>query len=134
MGNTWQAARMIALTEGWHGLYRGVTANFLGATTSWGLYFWWYLVSSGAMHGIGGGRYSIMKDLKRQPGQDALTPVEHLVASAEAGTLSSFSHHGHYFTGALTAICTNPFWVLKTRMCSTRVTDKHAYKSFSGHP
>ena len=34
--------------------------------------------------------------------------------------------------GALTALCTNPFWVIKTRMCATRASDPNAYKSLLG--
>ncbi|KAI9100509.1 mitochondrial carrier domain-containing protein [Phlyctochytrium arcticum] len=95
------AFRQIWNNEGGvRGLYRGVSPNFAGATLSWGLYFWWY---------------SHIKDWMRDsPGQQ-LGAGQHLIASAEAG--------------ALTAVCTNPFWVIKTRMCGTKATDPGAYKS-----
>ncbi|KAI9017065.1 mitochondrial carrier domain-containing protein [Gaertneriomyces semiglobifer] len=86
--------------NGVKGLYRGVSPNFAGATLSWGMYFWWY---------------SHIKDwMRKEPGEQ-LGPGQHLVASAEAG--------------ALTAVCTNPFWVIKTRMCATRAGESGAYKS-----
>ncbi|TPX67576.1 hypothetical protein SpCBS45565_g03731 [Spizellomyces sp. 'palustris'] len=84
---------------GVRGLYRGVTPNLAGATVSWGMYFWWY---------------SIIKDWMRDTPAQQLGPGQHLLASAEAG--------------ALTAICSNPFWVIKTRMCATRASDPGAYK------
>ncbi|KAI8074272.1 mitochondrial carrier domain-containing protein [Gilbertella persicaria] len=43
-----------------------------------------------------------------------LSPVQHLVASAEAG--------------ALTAFMANPLWVVKTRMCTTTYNTPNAYK------
>ncbi|KAJ3152327.1 hypothetical protein HDU86_005856 [Geranomyces michiganensis] len=82
------------------GLYRGVGPNFAGATASWGLYFWWY---------------TIIKDWMRESPSEQLGPTQHLLASAEAG--------------ALTALFTNPFWVVKTRMCATRASDPGAYPS-----
>ncbi|KAJ3018627.1 hypothetical protein HKX48_002771 [Thoreauomyces humboldtii] len=99
--STVQTFRSIWRDEGAiRGLYRGVTPNFAGATASWGLYFWWY---------------SLIKDWMRDtPGQQ-LGPTQHLLASAEAG--------------ALTAVCSNPFWVVKTRMCATRAGEPGAYKS-----
>ncbi|KAJ1553563.1 hypothetical protein HK096_007347, partial [Nowakowskiella sp. JEL0078] len=44
-----------------------------------------------------------------------LSPSQHLLASAEAG--------------AVTCLFTNPFWLLKTRMCAQRATDLNAYNS-----
>ncbi|KAI8994699.1 mitochondrial carrier domain-containing protein [Pilobolus umbonatus] len=43
-----------------------------------------------------------------------LSPVQHLTASAEAG--------------ALTALMSNPLWVVKTRMCTTTKNTPDAYK------
>lgn len=45
--------------------------------------------------------------------QGKLSAVQHLLASAEAG--------------ALTAVMTNPFWVIKTRMCTTTRFTPDAY-------
>ncbi|KAI8912950.1 mitochondrial carrier domain-containing protein [Powellomyces hirtus] len=87
---------------GIRGLYRGVSPNFAGATASWGMYFWWY---------------TIIKDWMRENPNEQLGAAQHLLASAEAG--------------ALTAVCTNPFWVVKTRMCATRAADVGAYRSLA---
>ncbi|KAJ3040883.1 hypothetical protein HDV00_010343 [Rhizophlyctis rosea] len=93
-------AQLIHKEDGLRGLYRGVSPNFAGATLSWGLYFWWY---------------ARIKDYMEKNEAGRLEPWQHLLASAEAG--------------ALTAACTNPFWVIKTRMCATRSSDPGAYKS-----
>ncbi|GBC04123.1 hypothetical protein RclHR1_05520011 [Rhizophagus clarus] len=82
------------------GLYRGVTPNLAGATSSWGFYFYFYDLTKKRM--AGGDKIS------------KLSPLQHLSASAEAG--------------AITAFITNPFWVVKTRMCATDRTDPGAYK------
>jgi solute carrier family 25 folate transporter 32 len=74
--------------DGILGIYRGLTPNFVGATASWGLYFFWY---------------SHLKDYHSSNEKDTkLSATQHLTASAGAG--------------ALTALLTNPIWVVKTRM------------------
>ncbi|TPX32778.1 hypothetical protein SmJEL517_g04182 [Synchytrium microbalum] len=95
--------KQIQRTEGiGRGLYRGVMANLAGACFSWGLYFWWY---------------GLIKEYMRDGANGKLTAVQHLTASAEAG--------------AACAIVTNPFWVIKTRMCATKWNDPGAYRSLS---
>jgi hypothetical protein len=37
-----------------------------------------------------------------------------------------------FILGAITAFFTNPFWVVKTRMCATDRTDPGAYKGLFG--
>jgi solute carrier family 25 folate transporter 32 len=71
-------------------------------------------------------RYTIiqeqMRELNKKPGQtmieiqqQRLSAGEHMLASALAG--------------ACTAMITNPFWLVKTRMCADRASDPNAYKS-----
>ncbi|CAG8703640.1 4943_t:CDS:2, partial [Cetraspora pellucida] len=99
-GATFNTLRTIARKEGLIGLYRGVSPNLAGSTASWGLYFYWYdLIKQWMANG------------------DKLTKLsaaQHLLASAEAG--------------AITVFMTNPFWVVKTRMCVTNRKDPDAYK------
>ncbi|XP_031332085.1 mitochondrial folate transporter/carrier-like [Photinus pyralis] len=71
------------------GLYRGVTPNLWGASTSWGLYFLFY--NALKVHTQGGN------------GDIPLGATAHLVSAAEAGVL--------------TLLITNPLWVVKTRLC-----------------
>jgi len=40
----WLALRDIHASEGWHGLYRGLSPNIAGNASSWGLYFLLYVV------------------------------------------------------------------------------------------
>ncbi|KAL3890926.1 hypothetical protein ACJMK2_003197 [Sinanodonta woodiana] len=83
------ALRSICKTNGFAGLYQGVTPNVWGAGTSWGLYFFFYNNIKTWMQG-GDAKY-------------ALGPGRHIVAASEAGLL--------------TLILTNPLWVAKTRLC-----------------
>ncbi|KAJ8651831.1 hypothetical protein O0I10_012595 [Lichtheimia ornata] len=99
IGGTIKAFRDIVANEGvFRGLYRGVTPNIAGATASWGFYFWWY---------------SLIKKHMKKDENGKLSAIQHLIASAEGG--------------ALTAFMTNPFWVVKTRMCTTTRYTPDAY-------
>lgn len=84
--NTPHALWSIARTEGLRGLYAGFHPAVLGSTVSWGLYFFFYSKAKQ--------RYSKT--------DDKLTPGLHLASAAEAGALVCF--------------CTNPLWLVKTRM------------------
>lgn len=77
----------IRASEGWRGLYRGLGPNITGNASSWGLYFLFY------------------NQLKRRATDVApdrpLSASQYLLFSAEAS--------------AVTAILTNPIWVVKVR-------------------
>ncbi|KAH9007856.1 mitochondrial carrier domain-containing protein [Lactarius deliciosus] len=83
----WRALRDIHANEGWRGLYRGLSPNVAGNASSWGLYFLFY------------------NQLKHRATVDApdrpLSASQYLLFSAEAS--------------AVTAILTNPIWVVKVR-------------------
>ena len=85
-------------------LYRGLSPNLLGNCAGWGLYFLWYKQGQDLMRKARG--YS--------PDQKS-TNVDYLTASAGAGALS--------------AVLTNPIWVVKTRMISTSSATEGAYPS-----
>lgn len=116
-GSSWRVVRQIA-NEGarrpggdaaqvLRSFYRGLGPNMIGNSVSWGLYFMWYgnikdLIASARGSEDGSGR----------------------------GTLRS----GDYFlasgtSGILTALFTNPIWVIKTRMLSTARNTPGAYTS-----
>lgn len=59
-------------------------------------------------------RYSLIKGWMTTDETGRLSAFQHLIASAEAG--------------AITAIMTNPFWVVKTRMCATSRHTPGAYR------
>ncbi|KAJ3391927.1 hypothetical protein HDU84_005075 [Entophlyctis sp. JEL0112] len=59
------------------------------------------------------GHHSEASNLISKNNASHLPPAYHLFASALAG--------------ALTCLATNPFWLIKTRMCSDRATDPGAY-------
>ncbi|KAI9598792.1 mitochondrial carrier domain-containing protein [Syncephalis fuscata] len=99
LGRTVSMMRSIFSKDGLRGLYRGLTPNLAGATGSWALYFWWY---------------DMFKARAPKDEDGRMSAGQHLVASAEAG--------------AITAMMTNPLWVVKTRMCVTNRTDQYAYR------
>ncbi|KAK4055559.1 mitochondrial FAD carrier protein flx1 [Microbotryomycetes sp. JL201] len=103
-GLIWRSLREITKTEGGvKGLYRGVTPNLVGNASSWGLYFLWYTMIKERMGAEDG--------VKLSAGQ-------HLLASASSGVV--------------TAILTNPLWVIKTRMYTTSRSSENAYKGVIG--
>ncbi|KAF1813519.1 mitochondrial carrier [Eremomyces bilateralis CBS 781.70] len=104
-GSSWRILRSIVQNEGnYRGLYRGLMPNMIGNSTSWGLYFFWYVSTSD------------LKDAfrKYRGGDRKLSSAEYFAAS---GT-----------SGVLTAICTNPIWVIKTRMLSSGRDAPGAYR------
>ncbi|QIW98363.1 hypothetical protein AMS68_003881 [Peltaster fructicola] len=83
--------------------YRGLMPNMIGNSVSWALYFMWY---------------GNIKDLVRSTrGSTQLTSSDYFIASG--------------LSGILTAIFTNPIWVIKTRMLSTARDAPGAYRSIS---
>ncbi|KAG8481645.1 hypothetical protein CXB51_026502 [Gossypium anomalum] len=85
--NTAHAVFTITRLEGLKGLYAGFLPAVLGSTVSWGLYFFFY--------GRAKQRYSKNREEKLSSGH-------HLASAAEAG--------------ALVSLCTNPIWLIKTRL------------------
>ncbi|KAI4380248.1 hypothetical protein MLD38_006463 [Melastoma candidum] len=85
--NTAQALLAIARHEGFRGLYAGFYPAVFGSSVSWGLYFFFY--------GRAKERYSAGRE-------GGLSPGLHLASAAEAG--------------GLVCLCTNPIWLIKTRM------------------
>ena len=82
--------------------YRGLGPNMLGNSVSWGLYFMWY---------------SNIKDLVRAT-RGAGAPLRSQDYFAASG-----------LSGVMTAVFTNPIWVIKTRMLSTARNTPGAYRS-----
>ncbi|PPJ51331.1 hypothetical protein CBER1_08624 [Cercospora berteroae] len=87
--------------------YRGLMPNMIGNSVSWALYFMWY---------------GNIKDLVR--------------AARHSSTGQATLHSSDYFlasgiSGILTAVLTNPIWVIKTRMLSTARNAPGAYKSIA---
>ncbi|KAI5803128.1 mitochondrial carrier domain-containing protein [Geopyxis carbonaria] len=105
-GSSMRIAQDVARKEGagWKGLYRGLTPNLTGNMVSWGLYFMIY--------------GELKTRLAAHPSRDGhLSGSDYLLTSGAAG--------------ALTAICSNPLWVIKTRMLSTAASSPGAYTSFT---
>ncbi|KAK1363526.1 Folate transporter 1, chloroplastic [Heracleum sosnowskyi] len=93
----------IARTEGFRGLYAGFYPAVLGSTVSWGLYFYFY--SKAKQRYLGS--------------REELTPGLHLASAAEAG--------------ALVCLCTNPIWLVKTRLqLQTPQQHTQPYSGFHG--
>ncbi|ODH46035.1 hypothetical protein GX48_07879 [Paracoccidioides brasiliensis] len=107
IGSSMRIARNIARNEGGFvaGFCRGLTPNLVGNSVSWGLYFLCYdniKNSLRVLHGEGG---------------EGLSLLDYFTASATAGVL--------------TALVTNPIWVIKTRMLSTGSNAPGAYPSLA---
>lgn len=83
-------------------LYRGLTPNLLGNSAGWALYFLWYKQGQ-----------DLVRYTRGYTDEQRLTNVDYLTASAGAGALS--------------AVLTNPIWVIKTRMISTSSATVGAY-------
>ncbi|KAF9076696.1 mitochondrial carrier domain-containing protein [Rhodocollybia butyracea] len=97
----WHGLRDIYRESGFKGLYRGVGPNVAGNASSWGLYFLFY---------------NMLK--KRASGGDLTKPLsaqEILICSAQAS--------------AVTAVTTNPIWVVKVRMFTSPPGSSTAYRS-----
>ncbi|XP_075262180.1 solute carrier family 25 member 32-like [Convolutriloba macropyga] len=74
------------------GFYQGVTPNIIGASASWGLYFYFYNASK-----------KIYGKNKNGTSVKSLSPGMHMLSAAQSG--------------AVTLALTNPIWVTKTRLC-----------------
>jgi len=97
----WLSLREIQQQQGWKGLYRGLGPNIAGNASSWGLYFLFY---------------NMLK--KRASGGDITQPLSaggYLLCSAQAS--------------AVTAVMTNPFWLIRVRMFTSRADSPSAYRS-----
>ncbi|XP_027347093.1 folate transporter 1, chloroplastic isoform X1 [Abrus precatorius] len=99
--NTAHAVFTIARSEGLRGLYAGFLPGVLGSTISWGLYFFFYDKAKQ--------RYARNREGKLNAGL-------HLASAAEAG--------------ALVCLCTNPVWLVKTRL--QLQTPLHQTRPYSG--
>ncbi|PWY99050.1 mitochondrial carrier, partial [Testicularia cyperi] len=95
------ALQEIVRTDGYRGLYRGLSPNVVGNSASWGLYFLWYtMIKEHMSKSLQNG------DVDPRTGEPKkLSAGQHLLAASESG--------------AITALMTNPVWVVKTRMFTT---------------
>jgi len=96
----WYSLRDIQQSQGWKGLYRGVIPNIAGNASSWGFYFLFY---------------NMLK--KRASGGDVtqtLSAGSYLLCSAQAS--------------AVTAVITNPLWLVRVRMFTSRADSPSAYR------
>jgi solute carrier family 25 (mitochondrial folate transporter), member 32 len=83
-------------------LYRGLTPNLVGNSSGWALYFLWYKEAQ-----------DLIRSYRGYTSSQALTSVDFFAAATASGVLS--------------AILTNPIWVVKTRMLSTSGSQPGAY-------
>ncbi|KAH7074467.1 copper amine oxidase [Paraphoma chrysanthemicola] len=104
-GDSLRILRNVVKDEGGaKALYRGLWPNLLGNSLGWGLYFLFY------------GNLKELFQSRRKKG-------EHL------GSAEFFS--ASIVAGLLTGACTNPIWVVKTRMLERGANHPSAYKTMS---
>lgn len=102
----------IVKADGWKGLYRGLSPNVAGNSASWGLYFLWYTMIKERMSASN-------RDVELSTGEvKKLSAGQHLLAASESG--------------AITALMTNPIWVVKTRMFTTPQSTTAAASTAAG--
>ncbi|XP_013607110.1 PREDICTED: folate transporter 1, chloroplastic-like isoform X1 [Brassica oleracea var. oleracea] len=102
--NTAHALFTITRIEGLRGLYAGFFPAVIGSTLSWSLYFFFY------------GRAKQRYARGSRDDDEKLSPALHLASAAEAG--------------ALVCLCTNPIWLVKTRL--QLQTPLHQTRPYSG--
>lgn len=127
-GDSLRIIRHVVRDEGGLGaLYRGLWPNMLGNSLGWALYFLFY------------GRAKEVLQRRRGHGEH-LSSAEFFSASIVAGTCRdrTASRDGERAAanelgriGLLTGACTNPIWVVKTRMLERGANHPSAYKSMS---
>ncbi|KAI2791582.1 hypothetical protein POX_c04444 [Penicillium oxalicum] len=115
--------RAISANEGGiRAFYRGLAPNLIGNSTSWALYFLFY---------------ASLKDMacsfRGQPAH-LLKSSDYFLTSGAAGLYSPikpvlFLISDQLSLGVLTALMTNPIWVVKTRMLATGANSPGAYPS-----
>ncbi|KAB5590191.1 Mitochondrial folate transporter/carrier [Ceratobasidium theobromae] len=88
----WSSLTKIKAEHGVRGLYRGVGTNLVGNATSWAGYFWIYAMIKSKMFN---------SPDPRAPAH----PITNLIAASQAS--------------AITALLSNPIWVVKVRMFTT---------------
>ena len=119
--------RTIITEEGVLGLYQGLFPAALGSALSWGLYMVLYVSiyitrvrTKKLAHIKPSVSYNKAKDLwKRQQEEGKnLHAAHHLVCATVAGVMTS--------------ACTNPIWVIKTRMQLQTYGAQGNYKGFAG--
>ena len=100
--------------------YRGLSPNMIGNATSWGFYFMWYVPSQKRFVQSRYGEIKKYMSARRGVTALELSFAEFLAASGTAGVA--------------TAICTNPIWVVKTRMLITNRSTTNSYRGLIRTP
>ena len=96
----WQTIRTIIREETIRGMYKGVTPALMGSSSSWGLYFLFYERSKA--------RYA----RRHMSGHESTQAVEGTKQTLTTGEYMLAAWEG----GSLTVLCTNPIWLIKTRL------------------
>ena len=120
-GDSYRILRNVIKDEGGvRALYRGLWPNLLGNSLGWGLYFLFY------------GNLKELFQSRRQKGEH-LGSAEFFSASIIAGMLrnGTLMCLTDRLLGLLTGACTNPIWVVKTRMLERGANHPSAYKSMT---
>ena len=116
-GRTWSLIKHTYTQAGlWRGVYRGLGTNLIGGAAGWAVYFAWYGETKRFAQSLHRAAPDTDGGVDQDGGGGKLTATEYLLSAAAAGVLTS--------------ACTNPIWVVKTRMLNTDDADPRAYRSF----
>ncbi|TIC33251.1 CDK-activating kinase assembly factor [Wallemia mellicola] len=97
----YSALKNVVKKEGPSGLWRGIVPNIIGNSSGWATYFYFYTTFKDVVH-------------SQQRNNASITPSQYLLCASTAGSIS--------------AMVTNPFYVIKTRMYTSSYKNNDAYR------
>lgn len=136
----WTSFKNIQQTQGWRGLYRGLIPNIAGNASSWGLYF---LLCVFLLHSVFASTHKPLVIIcwRNVPRTGISTKPCQLLnifyVQPKPVRISSFTYkcaHNvfakktRFYSGAVTAVITNPLWLVRVRMFANPANCPNSYR------